>query len=504
LSYWWIIVPSDAELPAFLIRWFVASLPYILGFLASIAYTAALIRFGPLRQWVAIPRQDRWNKRTVVKFGGIPVLLAFCLAVLLRPIDRETLVLFLLTLAMGLVGLVDDILGLGPTAKLVAQITLAGLATFGGIIHRLSGHFWLDALITILWIVAITNAFNLVDNMDGLAAGMAVIALVQVILLAGPNVPVSCISLCMLAAVAGFLPFNFNPARVFMGDTGALSIGFFLACASIKAARHLSGLGSIVFVPCLVLFVPVFDMLLVSVTRRVNRRAISRGARDHTSHRLVLVGLTERQAVGLLYVIAAIAGATPFLWKSSWSDLGTGTVALFLVGAAFFWIYLAKLQLPTSWLSAEDVGISAVPEFLQRLVMRVTGVLIDGVVIILGLYFASLIKFGRLDEVAFVRFLWAAAITVPIKLTVLVLLGVYQMWGLSKRERLIPILQASAITAALLASISLVLPKTRTIELQVILIDALVTATLLCLGHASGRILDRLFARTGSSSGMAA
>src|SRR5262249_34043040 len=145
------------------------------------------------------------------------------------------------------------------------------------------------------------------------------------------------LALALAGALAGFLLFNFNPARIFMGDVGSLAIGFFLACASISSSAHLSGLITVLFVPCLILFIPVFDTLLVSVTRSLHGRRISLGARDHTSHRLVLMGLNERQAVLLLYGIAAIAGSMVFLWKSHWSDLGAGIVSLFLIAATLFW-----------------------------------------------------------------------------------------------------------------------------------------------------------------------
>lgn len=472
------------------------SLPFVMGFLASVALTALLIRIGSKKRWVAVPRQDRWNKRTVVKFGGVPVLLAFSVAVFLRPFTRETLVLLLLTLGMGLVGLVDDVFGLGPKPKLLGQFSLAGLAVWSGILHPLSAHFWFDALFTVLWIVGITNALNLLDNMDGLAAGITLIGLVQIALLAGPGSAIGGFALCMFVAIAGFLPFNFNPARVFMGDTGALAAGFFLACASVKAAAHVSSLASVLFVPCLVLFVPVFDTLLVSVTRRINGRPISRGARDHTSHRLVLVGLSERRAVGLLYLIAAAAGVMAFLWKSSWADLGAGIVALFLVGAALFWIYLAELQLPSTWLSASEVEIGAVPEFLQQLAKRITGILLDAALITLGLYFAYVLRFQRLDEALWGRFLFAAALALPVKMALLIAFGAYrQGWSITEKRHLSPILETSAVAALLLAGASAILPQTKTLGWPIICIDAFVTTLLLALGHASSHIIDRLLAQ---------
>src|SRR5260370_39713176 len=125
---------------------------------------------------------------------------------------RPTLELLLLTLGMGLVGLIDDMIRVGPKTKLMAQLILAALAVQIGIVYPLTGLFWVNALFTLFWIVGITNSINLLDNMDGLAAGIAIIALAQVVLLAGPSLLASRLAICMLASVAGFLFFNLNPA----------------------------------------------------------------------------------------------------------------------------------------------------------------------------------------------------------------------------------------------------------------------------------------------------
>src|SRR5260370_5041460 len=196
-----------------------------------------------------------------------------------------------------------------------------------------------------------------------------------------------------------------------MGDVGSLSIGFFLACTAVQTSEHISGLTSVLFVPCLVLFIPVFDTLLVSATRRWNGKPISRGGRDHTSHRLVLMGMTERQAVLSLYVIAALAGVMAFLWKSSWADLGAGIVALFLIAATLFWLYLARLRLPPDWLSPGETSAPPLSRFAQEIATWISRALLDAALIFLGLYFAYVSRFGKLDQVLFGRFLFAAAVS---------------------------------------------------------------------------------------------
>lgn len=471
-------------------------LPLICSFLFAASLTGLLVRIAPDKGWVVAPRQDRWNMRVVAQFGGIPILLAFSITASSFFHTRQNLVLLLLTLAMALVGMADDLASLTPKAKLLGQVIVAGLAVQGGIVHPLTKNFWIDAPFTVFWIVGITNAINLLDNMDGLAAGICIIASAQVILLAGPANPISGLALCMLAACAGFLIFNINPAKVFMGDVGALSIGFFLACASVKTAEHLSSLGSVLFVPTLILFIPVFDTLLVSVTRRVGGRPISRGARDHSSHRLVMIGLNERQAVGLLYTIAATAGVMGFLWKSSWGDLGAGIVALFLIGSTLFWVYLATLKLPASWLSPARSSTFSVPKYLRQIVVGSSVVLLDAAVISLGLYFAHVVKFERLDRVLFGRFLFATALSLATKLPLLVAFGAYQRrWRVTSRRDIYPVLKAVLLAACLLTAASVALPTSRTIESSVILYDALFTSVLLVICRASSRIFDDLLGK---------
>jgi UDP-GlcNAc:undecaprenyl-phosphate/decaprenyl-phosphate GlcNAc-1-phosphate transferase len=471
-------------------------LPVVGSFLGAAVLTGLLIRIAPKRGWVSLPRQDRWNARVVAQFGGVPILLAFSITASSFFRTRQNLILLLLTWGMALVGLADDVAGLSPKAKLLGQILLASLAVQAGFVHPLTPYFWVNAAFTVFWIVGITNAVNLLDNMDGLAAGIAMIAAAQVVFLAGPSNPISGLALCMLAAVAGFLIFNINPAKVFMGDVGALSIGFFLSCASVKAGEHLSSLGSVLFVPCLVLFIPVFDTLLVSVTRRIRGRPISLGARDHASHRLVLIGLTERQAASLLYVIAATAGVMGFLWKSSWGDVGAGIVALFLIASTLFWVYLAKLELPASWLSQGETRVVSIPHYLKQLIAGIFFILLDAAVICLGLYFAYLIKFEKLDRVLFGRFLFTAALVLAIKLPLLMIFGAYgHKWSIGRRRDVYPVLKAVALAACLLTAVSVVLPESKAIESSIILFDAVFTCLLLVLSRASSRIFDDLLGK---------
>src|SRR5215472_373429 len=154
-----------------------------------------------------------------------------------------------------------------------------------------------------------------------------------------------------------------------------------------------------------------------------------------------------------------------FLWKSSWGDLGAGLVGLFLIGSALFWIYLAQLQLPSSWLSAERPGIISIPKEIQHRAVGISVILLDAAAISLGLYFAYVMKFEKLDRVVFGRFLFAAALSLAIKLPLLFVFGVYRhRWSIANRRDAYPILKTVALAACLLTAASIALPASKAIE----------------------------------------
>lgn len=457
----------------------------------SAALTGLLVKIAPARGWVVVPSQNRWNKRVVAQFGGVPVILVTAGVLLFLPSARQVLILLLLTAGIALLGFIDDIRGLGPKPKLLVQILLAGIAVHFGVIHSLTHTPSLNALFTVFWIVGITNAFNLIDNIDGLAAGIGVIALLQIVLLAGLQAPVSGFAVCLMASLLGFLLFNFHPAKVFMGDVGSLTIGFFLACASVMTPSHLRSLGSVLLLPCLVLFIPIFDMLLVSVTRRLNGRAISRGARDHASHRLVLLGLSEPQAVSILYVVASVAGLLAFCWEKFWPAWGAGFLSLFLILATLFWFYLAKLELPESWLSQSSVLIINIPAFFLQTVARLSVLILDAIIIVLGLYFACLSNLQNAGRPLLAQFWVAAGFSVVIKLSLLIASGAYNSrWSLSSVKETYPLLKGVFSAACLVTVGWVILSRSFAAPLPLIAVDAVFTSALLLSTRVSMQFFD--------------
>src|ERR1022692_479166 len=289
------------------------SVVFLVTLVLSGALVALTVRICRTRGWVARPRSDRWHTGTPSLFGGVPIWLT-CLSASLTIVPFSDRIVWKLLGASSLVfllGLADDILHLRPQTKLAGQLLAALLVVGSGVVYPLQQNAIINSVISVVWIVGITNAFNLLDNMDGLTAGVALISAVYLAIFYGGNGSWDYALLAVVAAgaAAGFLLFNFNPARIFMGDCGSLFLGFLLGSASLLEVTHVSGIPPLVLAPVVVLAIPVFDTLFVSVTRRLRGQAISQGGTDHSSHRLVQLGLNERSAVLLLSVLSIASGA---------------------------------------------------------------------------------------------------------------------------------------------------------------------------------------------------
>jgi len=301
------------------------------SFIICLALTP-LVRLVAIRRgWVARPSRERWHKKTTALMGGIAIYLGAAIPLLFiadfssiiphisrtsPTIPRADLpaVLWLGTTLMFVLGLLDDFINIKPHTKLLGQIMVASMVAFLG--FRLNWFVSLtgDTMVTIFWIVGITNAMNLLDNMDGLCAGVGLIAALALAWMFGNDAPHMMNSALIFAgALAAFLIYNSNPASIFMGDSGSLMIGFSLALLSLAYAEiHAVTRVAAVAVPILVLMVPIFDTTLVTLIRTLSGRRASIGGRDHASHRLVLMGFSERGAVLFLYGVAIVACLSAF------------------------------------------------------------------------------------------------------------------------------------------------------------------------------------------------
>jgi UDP-GlcNAc:undecaprenyl-phosphate/decaprenyl-phosphate GlcNAc-1-phosphate transferase len=412
------------------------ALPLLGWFAAALALSAALVpacRAVALRTgYVAPPRLDRWHTRPTALFGGVAI--AFTALPLAAVAGLATPLL--LPLAAGalifLVGLTDDLLSLKPSTKLIAQIALAAMFVFFG--ERLHWTPWpaVDVLLTVVWLVGVTNAFNLLDNMDGLCAGVALIAgLALMSGLAGrpENAEELLFLAILLGATAGFLIYNHHPASIFMGDAGSLFLGFTLAALTLTAGgpeHDRSRILSIVAAPMLVLLIPIFDTTLVTVSRLLSGRPVSQGGRDHSSHRLVAIGLPEASAVRVLWGLAAAAGTIGFIVRSFADDRAWLVGAVFLLAMVVFAVYLAQVRVYDEPAAVPARGVTPVLfEFMYK--RRVAEVLLDACLVTIAYYGAWRLRFEGSEWMAyFPRMLESLPVALAVQLVALFVFGAYR------------------------------------------------------------------------------
>ena len=323
---------------------------YILIFASALALAAGstplLRRLAPRLGFVDQPTARKIHRSPVPLLGGLAIYAAFLVTLILfgEKFNLTQLVsIFLGATLVSFMGLWDDRRSLPAWVKLLGQILGAGILLIAGVSITLFSLPVLNALATILWVVGITNAMNLLDNMDGLSAGIAAIAAGFFLLLAAGSGQylVGGLAAALLGACIGFLFYNLNPAQIFMGDSGSLFIGFVLAALSIKL-RFPNNVTSVTWmIPVLVLGLPIFDTTLVIISRlRRGVNPFTTPGKDHISHRLVARGFTRREAVLTLYLISGfLGGSALFIVHAGKLESYLVGVAVAFVGLYYLWHY---------------------------------------------------------------------------------------------------------------------------------------------------------------------
>ena len=320
------------------------ALAAIAALAASYAVIWAALRSPLFRRLSAAPSADRWHERETPLVGGLGIFAGLLAGVLvavatgaLEPSPELWGVLAGCAL-LFLIGLVDDLYALPAWAKLGAQLGAAAIALSSGLTVELVESDWLAVPVGVVWLVGMTNAFNLLDNMDGLAATLAAIAAGYFALDAvtvHPNDTVLVLALSLALACVGFLRFNLRvrgSAEAFMGDSGSQVLGFAVACFGLLTSYKVAGsTTATLLLPILILAVPILDTTLVTIVRLLEGRPVHQGGRDHASHRLVYHGLSEKRSVVLLALVAAALGGTSF----AYSVLNNTLVTLFGVLLTF-------------------------------------------------------------------------------------------------------------------------------------------------------------------------
>jgi UDP-GlcNAc:undecaprenyl-phosphate/decaprenyl-phosphate GlcNAc-1-phosphate transferase len=433
--------------------------PALVALALSLVLTPLVRAFARRYGVIARPRSDRFSSRPTAMMGGVAIYLSVLAAFLLfAPHTREGWVVMGASTALFFVGLVDDFLHIKPYQKLIGQVLGASAVVYFGLLLPWGWGASAAMLLTIFWLIGITNAINLLDNMDGLAAGISAIAAVFIAAsFAGNGQMTEAVMLsAFAAALVGFLVYNTNPASVFMGDCGSMFVGFFLASTALLSASGERGRSFIVViaVPVLILFIPIFDTTLVTVVRKLSGRAASQGGRDHASHRLVALGLSERRAVWMLYAFAGASGLLAMMVRQFEYHTGIAMVLGFAVVLTLVGVYLAGVKV------YDEAEVQAAREkplvsFLVDLSYkrRIFEVLLDVLLVILAYYFSYVTLFGSdLGPEVWRLFLSTIPVLIFVKMTALLVAGVYRgLWRYISLDNLI--VYAKAVAGGTVASV---------------------------------------------------
>src|SRR5882724_876964 len=388
-------------------------IPPAVSFVLCLGLTPVVRRLARRFGFVAKPKIDRWHKKPTAMMGGVGIWLAVVLAyVALVPHTGQGWVVIGAASFLFLVGLTDDLLHIKPYQKLIGQVIGAAIVVNYGLVLPWTRSLPANMVITIFWLIGITNAINLLDNMDGLATGIAAIASCFLTLnfMAANQTTEGLMLAVFAAALVGFLIYNSNPASIFMGDSGSMFIGFFLASSSLinLAGGRSRAFVPVLAVPILVLFIPIFDTTFVTILRKLSGRAASQGGRDHTSHRLVALGMSERRAVWMLYGLAGLSGLLAIMVSQVRRDgsvllkpdVSLALLAGFTLGLTLLGVYLAGVK---GYDEEADVRAASDKPLFAFLVdfsykRRIFEVLLDVVLIVLAYWSAYAIKFEPFSD----------------------------------------------------------------------------------------------------------
>jgi UDP-GlcNAc:undecaprenyl-phosphate GlcNAc-1-phosphate transferase len=377
---------------------------FAVGLLLVPAVRALSLRLGR----VSKPREDRWYHKPTATLGGIAIYLSLLVGILItsaitgnwKQVQWELLGVSSLVF---LLGLYDDLRRMSPPAKLVGQILAAAVAVFLGyttnfFTPKISNSIVAqipNIVLTFIWLVGLTNAINLLDNMDGLAGGIALITTVFLgyFFWRGADFSLFPLAMSLGGSLLAFLVFNFPPASIFMGDSGSLFLGFTLATMAIARQPQASNVFAVMGVPTLLFVLPILDTTLVTITRVLRGQSPAQGGRDHTSHRLVAFGLSERQTLFVLYSVALLSGIVAIGIETLDYWLSLVLVPLLVLSLALLAAYLGRLKVVVA---SAPTRTGAITRLMVELTYkrRTFEIILDFIMIGFAYYLAFWTRYG--------------------------------------------------------------------------------------------------------------
>ncbi len=428
-------------------------------FLLAVALTLIVRRVARAKGIVAQPRPDRWHQKPTALCGGAAIFLAFLAGCLIfAPSVPGHRLILLGGALLFLMGLVDDLFQIRPPVKLVIQLAVAAVVVFFGRRLPWTDYHAINIAITIFFLVGITNALNLLDNMDGLAGGVSLIAceFLMITLLLNGQSSQAMLPALLGGAVLGFLLFNFNPASIFMGDCGSMFLGFSLSMMALLSENDRTrNLSAVVLTPVLILLIPIFDTCLVTVMRKLSGRSVAQGGRDHASHRLVALGLSECRAVWLLYSLAVISGVSALLMRGLQAQMLFWLIPVVTLVVLFLGIYLGRVRV---YADGEQAAGGTILKSLENFTYKrhVFESLLDVALISLAYYGAYLLRFdGGLPDKQIDIFFYSLPLVIAAQMLLFLWAGIYRgLWHYLSLEDLL--VYAKAIVGGALACAGIV------------------------------------------------
>ncbi len=462
--------------------------------LLTAAARRVLLRLGR----VDAPRPDRWHTAPVPRPGGPAIAAALAVGVAVwvpQPWPAQMWGLVIGGAFIFLIGLIDDLAGLANPSKFALLIIGAAIP----LLFRISFAPLPDLLgipLALLWILAITNAVNWLDNMDGLASGVGLITAVALgaLSLRVHDSSGAIVAFLLAGACAGFLFFNFSPAKIFMGDSGSGLLGFTLAVLALwGTVRHVTNVALALIVPLMVLSIPIFDSTVVTLARLFNGRRLFQGGKDHPSHRLVILGLSERQAVIWLYTMsllaaaAALAAAQLGVWTGLVlaGGLGCGLVAVGVV------LTRVRVYREGGW----PVGDRMVVLWQVMYKRRLLEMLLDLTLICVAYLGAYLLRFeADIPRSIARRMGQSLPLIVGVKIAALYLAGVYRGdWRYIGLLDLVPLVKGITLGSVFAAGVLFMWTRLIDQSRAALVIDWVLTLGLLAGIRVSIRVLQEYF-----------
>jgi UDP-GlcNAc:undecaprenyl-phosphate GlcNAc-1-phosphate transferase len=454
---------------------------------------------------MAVPTGERWHERPTPVFGGLGIVSGFlvgvaaCVAVGALDATWQLAGIMGAVVILAVAGLIDDVRSLSPIAKLAAQFGAAGLAAVAGLRLELVGNDVLGGILAVVWLVLITNALNLLDNMDGLAATLATVACAYyaidaAVLDESPLVLV--LALALGLACAGFLPFNLRPGRkalMFMGDSGSQVLGFLLAALGILSSWKAAGAtATTVLLPLLILAVPILDTTLVTIVRMIERRPVTQGGKDHTSHRLVYYGLSETRAVLLLALVAVVVGATSVAYNVlDRPEITAVGVLLTFVLLVQFGNFLTDLDERTRRGQAADVSLRHAIAFEPK---RLVEVLVDFVLVTTSFGAAYLLVVGgRGDDAQFGAAASILPVVLGVRYVVFVAFRMYRrVWRYATPRDAASIVVACLVSELIAWAIVSVTRDLSSFSVRIFVVDVVLIGILVGLSRLAWRLVPEI------------